>query len=430
MSDAATVFDAGITSETAIIANAPPRAAFASRKGDAVLRAEAQRALIARLGVALPVEIVHDITTLLGERDLVVRPARDASMRAWGAFVTGLYALAPIAHLHRHRLGRPLIAALTVHLLRPLIALRLTGFDAMVDALPRCADRIRVRVARLDLDTLRLLAMAEGEALEAPDATHVSAWLRLFDDPSIHDIVNFTLDVLPSVLSATHRPKAQTYAVNGYAGLARAGVIDDMLLTELAWDDDLFTQRWLERELFFHARERARDQEPEHHLVLIDATAAMRGLREAFARGTAMALVQHLVRGRRTVEVAFFDSIVHPRVKVTAREHATTYLLGFQERRGRDAARAFTQLEQMLVELRETTQNQLMVTFISHAGCLVPMATMEAIVAMAQVTGVFVLPSGPLPAYSALLHHVHVIRADDLNDVAGRQHATARVLGL
>lgn len=414
----------------ALLANAPPRAALASRKGEAILRAQAQRTLIARLGVRLPVEIVHDMGTLLAERDAVRRPPSDATMRKWARFVSELRSLAPIAHLHRHRLGPPLIAALIVHALRPLIELRLSGFDALVDALPRCADRIRVRVARLDLDTLRLLAMAEGEALEAPDAAHVSAWLRLFDDPAIHDIVNFTLDVLPSVLAATHRPKAQTYAINGYAGLAREGVIDDMLLTELAWDDDLFTQRWLEGELFYHARERARDQEPEHHLVLVDATAAMRGLREAFARGTAMALVQHLVRGRRTVEVAFFDSIVHPRVKVTAREHATTHLLGFQERRGRDAARAFTQLEQMLVELRETTPNRLMVTIITHAGCLVPLATMEAIVALAQVTGVFVLPSGPLPEYGALLHHTHVIRDDELSHVAGRQGATARVLGL
>ena len=418
-------------SEAAVIAsNAPARSACASRKGDAILQAQAQRALMVRLGVRLPVEIVHDITLLLSERDVVARPAKDASMRAWGRFVAELRAYAPIAHLHRHRLGRPLIAALAVHILRPLIELRMAGFDAVVNALPRCADRIRVRVARLDLDTLRLLAMVEGEALEAPNAAHVSAWLRLFDDPAIHDIVNFTLDVMPSVLAATHRPKAQTYAVNGYAGLARDGVIDDMLLTELAWDDDLFTQRWLEGELFYHARERARDQEPEHHLVLIDATAAMRGLREAFARGTAMALVQHLVRGRRTVEVAFFDSIVHPRVRVTAREHATTYLLGFQERRGRDAARAFAQLEQILVDLRETTQNRLMVTVISHAGCLVPMETMAAIVALAHVTGVFVLPSGPLPEYSALLQHTHVIRADELSDVAGRRQATARVLGL
>ena len=422
--------DAALTSASAIVANAPPRAALASRVGDAALRAESQRALIARLGVRLPVEMVHDIGLLLTQRDVVVRPAQDATMRRWSRFVLSLRALAPIAQLHRHRLGPPLIAALTVQVLRPLLTLRLTGFDALVNALPRCADAIRVRVARLDLDTLRLLAMAEGEALEAASATHVSAWLRLFDDPAIHDVVNFTLDVLPSVLAATHTPKAQTYAVNGYAGLAREGVIDDMLLTELAWDDDLFTQRWLEQELFYHARERARDEEPEHHLVLIDATAAMRGLREAFARGTAMALVQHLVRGRRAVEIAFFDSIVHPRVKVTAREHATTHVLGFSERRGRDAARAFGQLEQLLIELRETTPNQLMVTIITHAGCLVPMATMEAIVALAQVTGVFVLPSGPLPEYAGLLQHLHVIRADELGDATGRRGATARVLGL
>ena len=419
-----------MTSEVAIAANAPPRAAFASRKGDAILRAEAQRSLIARLGVPLPIEVVHDLGLMLDERDVIARSPQDAAMRSWSRFVTGLRDLAPVAHLHRHRLGPPLIAALTVHLLRPLVELRVTGFDAVVNALPRCADAIRVRVARLDLDTLRLLAMAEGEALQAPDAIHVNAWLRLFDDPAIHDIVNFTLDVLPSVLAATHRPKAQTYAINGYAGLARDGVIDDMLLTELAWDDDLFVQRWLEHELFYHARERARDEEPEHHLVLIDATAAMRGLREAFARGTAMALVQHLVRGRRTVEVAFFDSVVHPRVKVTAREHATTHLLGFNERRGRDAARAFAQLEQLLIELRETTANRLMVTLITHAGCLVPMATMEAIVALAHVTGVFVLPSGPLPEYSGILQHLHVISADELGNVSGRQSATARVLGL
>lgn len=406
------------------------RCAWRSRRDDAALRAAAQQDLIARLGVRLPLEVVHDFTVLLTERTPQRRAGGDRIARRWAGFLDELSALPAVQQVTRQRLGRPVIAALTVHLLRPLAELRPGTLGQCVDGLPRCADAVRLRVARIDLDTLRLLAMAEGDALEAPTLAHVATWLRLFDDPAIHDVVNFTLDVLPSVLAAPQSPQAQTYAVNGYAGLARDGVIDDLLLTELAWDDDLFMQRWMERELFFHARERARDEEPEHHLVLVDATASMRGLREAFARGTAMALAQHLLRGRRHVEVAFFDSIVHPRVKLSAREHATGHLLGFHERRGRDYARAFTQLEQLLVQRREATREAQWVTLITHAGCLVPRGVMEAITSLAQVIGVFVMPSGDLPDYLDLLHDTHVIQADELQAQAGRRRATARVLGL
>lgn len=406
------------------------RTAYISRRGDAALRAEAQRALIARLGVHLPLEVVHDVGVLLTERDPRSRPAQGHMARGWATFLGRLAELPSVAQVTRHRLGPPVIAALMVHALRPLAARRPKSLADCVQALPTCADAIRLRFARIDLDTLRLLAMAEGEALEAPTLTNVSAWLNLFADPAIHDVVNFTLDVLPSVLAAPQTPKAQTYAINGYAGLARDGVIDDMLLTELAWDDDLFAQRWLEHELFYHARERARDEEPEHHLVLVDATASMRGLREAFARGTAMALVHHLIRGRRTVDVAFFDSIVHPRVRVTAQEHGTTHLLGFHERRGRDYARAFAQLEQLLVERLQATREAQWVTLITHGGCLVPQPQVEALCALAKIIGVFVMPTGDVPPYANLLHQQHVIHAEELRGRAGRQRATARVLGL
>lgn len=404
--------------------------ALVSRRSDAALRAEAQRGLLVRLGIDLPLEVVHDLGLLLSERSPPRRPPATPVARRWAGFLAELAALPPVEQVARHRLGAPVIAALMAHVLRPLATIGARSLADCVSALPRCADAIRLRAARIDLDTLRLLAMAEGESLEAPTLAHVSAWLSLFADPSIHDVVNFSLDVLPSVLAAPQTPKAQTYAVNGYAGLAREGVIDDMLLTELAWDDALFAQRWLENELFYHARERARDEEPEHHLVLIDATASMRGLREAFARGTAMALVHHLVRGRRTVDVAFFDSIVHPRVRVTAREHGTTHLLGFHERRGRDYARAFGQLEQILVERVQATREPQWVTLITHGGCLVPTLQVEAVCALAKVIGVFVMPTGPLPEYVGMLHQHHVIRSDELQGQAGRRLATARVLGL
>lgn len=401
-----------------------------SRQRDAWPQAVARAAVLERLGAPLPVEVVHDVGLLLSEADPIVRPVGDAARRRWSALLLDLRRQPTLTQLRRQRLGQPVIAALTAHLLRPIVTAGVTDFASFLRALPAHAETITVRFARLDLDTLRLLAMAEGEAMESPDARHVGQWMQLFEDPAIHDVVNFALEVLPSVLSAPQRAQAQTYAVNGYAGLAREGVIDDMLLTELAWDDDLFAQRWMERELFYHARERARDVEPEHHLVLIDATASMRGLREAFARGTAMALTRHLLRGRRTVEVAFFDSIIHPRVRLTAREHATTHLLGFQDRRGRDYARAFAQLEQLLVELREDTSHRLMITFITHGGCLVPDATMSAIGAMAELTGVFVLPTGPLPAYAEQLTRRHVISADELAGREGRRQAAARVVGL
>src|SRR5687767_11440934 len=85
----------------------------------------------------------------------------------------------------------------------------------------------------LDVDTLRLFGMvglAEGGALAQVEL------LQSLEAPEANDVVNFSLEILPSVLETKARPAASTVAAFGYSGLGRRGSIDNLVLTELAWD--------------------------------------------------------------------------------------------------------------------------------------------------------------------------------------------------
>ena len=99
---------------------------------------------------------------------------------------------------------------------------------------------------------------------------------------------------------AARRPGG-THAAHGYGGVGREGSIDSMVLTELAWEDEELARRMLEGELLFYSREQAPQEPRRVHHVVIDASASMRGEREIFARGLAIALGKKLQLGGEEV---------------------------------------------------------------------------------------------------------------------------------
>ena len=111
----------------------------------------------------------------------------------------------------------------------------------------------------LDIETLRLFGMLGSEA--SAGALAQVDLLAALSSPEANDIVNFSLEILPSVLETKTRPAAGTTAAHGYSGLGTRGSIDSMVLTELAWEPKVMLRDGLERTIaYFEGRLSAGDR--------------------------------------------------------------------------------------------------------------------------------------------------------------------------
>lgn len=264
---------------------------------------------------------------------------------------------------------------------------------AALDALTRSRLHILTLADALDLDTLRLLGMLGPESTAAGALAHVDL-LAAISSPAANDIVNFSLELLPSVLE-THRAKATgTHAVHGYAGIGNKGSLDSLVLTELAWDENEFARRMIENEILFYTREQAPDEARRLHYLLIDASASMRGDRQVFARGLSIALGKKLQLAGEEVWMRFFDSRLYDVQRSRPGQLPAAYLLGFKGERGRNPARVFAQLATELALLRMRDQRDPVVHLITHAALHVPRQLVQEVRRQAHLFGVFILPSG------------------------------------
>ena len=130
--------------------------------------------------------------------------------------------------------------------------------------------------------------------------------------------------------------RAQRFSIDGYASVERRGNVDALLPSELAHDDDVFALKALSDDLLYYGHERQNEVTRPLHYILVDGSASMRGAREVFARGLALALAKKLslVGGQSAdVWVRFFDSRLHPRIDLgrSARRDLPR-LLGFRSR--------------------------------------------------------------------------------------------------
>lgn len=307
-------------------------------------------------------------------------------------------------------------------------------------------ERLRLVTAleQIDLDTLRLLGMFGAEA-SAAGAFGMLDLLDVLGSPEANDVVNFSLDLLPSVLETKRASGMQSYSVDGYAGLARRGTIDSLVLSELAQDEDLLDQRFSENEVFYYAHEKSREEDRRLHYVVVDATASMRGQRATFARGLALTLAKKLLLRGDDVFLRFFDSRLYEVQQARARRRGKTeldvpYVLSFKGEHGRNYAKVFGLLAGELARTRRREKKSLILYLLTHAECHVPAATIERLRGEAQLYGVFMLPSsGELDLeYLSRLHTVQVVteqalhqrdaraqRALDIVDDAAKEERTS-----
>jgi hypothetical protein len=300
---------------------------------------------------------------------------------------------------------------------------------AILDALSRARLHVLTLADALDLDTLRLLGMLGPESTAAGALAHVDL-LAAISSPAANDIVNFSLELLPSVLETRRNQAMGTHAVHGYAGIGSKGSLDSLVLTELAWDDDELVRRLVENELLFYTREQAPDEARRLHYVLIDASASMRGDRQVFARGLAIALGKKLQLAGEEVWMRFFDSRLYDVQRSRPGQLPAAYLLGFKGERGRNPARVFAQLATEIALLRAREQRDPVIHLITHAALHVPRPLVTEVRRQAHLFGVFILPSGGALdlEYLDLLEGHAVVDHATLSQKTARAAAATRIV--
>lgn len=427
------------------------------------LRAAQWHRTLTRVGVEVPFWAVHDIgmMALLAPADVLIEPR--AALGAQGLNQAQLAALTTLGRTLREigesevlekarqwRLEDPLISVLLLKVLAPLherftqpgdrrehasLPLDPEVYAALEPELPalyrgadRSADlsfleylaranlRLVTSFEQVDLDTLRLVGMFGAGS--AAGADQMLDLLGVFESPEANDVVNFSLDLLPSVLETKRASGSQSFSVDGYSGVQRRGTIDSLVLSELAFDPDLFVRRFVENEVFYYAREKEHDQERRLHYILVDASASMRGQRATFARGLALTLIKKFTLRGEDVYFRFFDSRLYDVQRTRpgrTDDHggiSVPYLLRFKGEHGRNYAKVFGLMANELSRLERREGRTPMVYLLTHAECHVPLDTIETLRRVAKLYGIFMLPStGKLEL--DYLHRLHTVQVVD-----------------
>jgi hypothetical protein len=285
---------------------------------------------------------------------------------------------------------------------------------------------LRARLDQLDLGPIRLLGLFPAGSVP-PDLVDLQ---QLFGRAGIGDVADFCLQLLPSLLETKRHGAPQRFAVDGYASVERRGAPNALLPSELALDEEMFEQRALADELLYYGHERPQEGSRRIHGILVDASASMRGVREVFARGLALALAKKLSLMGVDVWVRFFDSRLHRKVHAgTLGGHDLPYLLCFRSERGRNYARVFQDLQAELEREAGNRRREVALTIVTHAECHIPRATVEALARRASLHGVFVLPSQPLALdYLSLLRRHQVVTAETLAQPAEKRRRALEIV--
>lgn len=398
----------------------------------AQVRAAAWHNVLLRLGIPLPLFVIHDLGLLLtsGGQLLPDPPTRrrvvpSESRAALGAYDELLEELSKgevVQSATSLRLRDELVAVILHRLLRfpaqvwperrawvgaeelpldPGLYARDDPTDSEFDTGPLlslCAHLVKRRlylltaVEQIDLDTLRLLGLFGRERPDAP--LDLADLLSVMASAQTNDMVNFSLDLLPSVLETRRPSGVQTFSIDGYAGIERRGSVDSVVLSELAYDRDIFEQKVLDNELFYYGHEKESREQRHLQYLLVDSSASMRGQREVFARGLAMALIKKLTLQGDEVWLRFFDSRLYELHRDGG--GAVLHLLSFRSERGRNYAHVFKQLGHQLDQLRRSDGRQVVLTIITHGQCHIPQELVQRLAQSAFLYGIFILPSTEL----------------------------------
>jgi len=298
---------------------------------------------------------------------------------------------------------------------------------AFVEHLVKESMHVYTSVELIDLNTVRLLGMFKDESSSTGQS--LSGAIDLVDlfaslgSAEANDVANFSLDLLPSVLETRRATAVQTFAVDGYASIERKGNIDSLVLSELAYDREIFEQKVADNELLYYGRERQREDERRLQYILVDSSASMRGKRQVFARGLALTLIKKLTLEGDEVWLRFFDSRLHETVKVTRQGGVPVpYLLSFRSERGRNYGKVFRQLLLELTKVAREQRRRIVLYIITHGQCHIAPDLVSALKQLAFLYGILIIPSSDhLPEFVTLLDRQQIVESEAFNSRAGRQ---------
>ena len=269
-------------------------------------------------------------------------------------------------------------------------------------------------VEQIDLDTLRLMGLFSREGGASDNAVDLADLLSVFSSPQANDVVNFSLDLIPSVLETRRQSGAQVFSIDGYASIERHGSVDSVVLSEFAYDQDIFELKVLDNELYYYGHEKELADQRQLQYILVDSSASMRGVREVFARGLALTLIKKLSLQGDEVVLRFFDSRLYDQVK--AGEASVPYLLSFHSERGRNYSRVFRQLLVELERIKRLDGRDVVLYIITHGQCHIVTELVEKLSAVAHLYGVFILPSQALHLdYLSLLDRHQIVSEETLS---------------
>jgi len=280
-----------------------------------------------------------------------------------------------------------------------------------------------LEIEQIDVDTLRLLSLFRrgGEGIGGEDFADL---YNVIADVGLADIVDFSLELVPSLLEVRRDSGQQTFGIDGYAAIERVGHLDSLVLSQLAYDEDVFLRKLVDRELFYYTHEKQFESENRVHHILIDGSASMRGVREVFARGLGLALCKRLSVLGEEVLVRFFDSRISDGVRAGPMGNEVPYILNFRSERGRNYGAVSRQL---LSEFSAPSRrdHRPLVYLLTHGECEMPREVVASLAERAPIHGIFILPREELRlTYLDLVHRVDVI--DERGLGFGERAQTAR----
>lgn len=265
-----------------------------------------------------------------------------------------------------------------------------------------------LEIEQIDVDTLKLMSLFRGGTGDLAGVDLADLY-QVIADTGLADIVDFSLELVPSLLEVRRETGQQTFGIDGYAAIERVGHLDSLMLSQLAYDDDVFLKKFVDGELFYYTHEKQFEAEHRVHHVLIDGSASMRGVREVFARGLALAMCKRLSVLGEEVVVRFFDSRLYDGVRAGSMGAEVPYVLNFRSERGRNYAAVAQQLVAEFAAPSRRDRRPL-VYLLTHGECQIPRELLASVAGRAPVHGIFILPRGELTlSYLDLLQRVDVI---------------------
>jgi len=430
-----------------------------------IVRAASWHNHMLRLGVPLPLFLVHDLGLLMttGQAALLQRPPEvdpqlAPLLQRYQELLVQLSESEVVSTSASWRIRDELVAVILTRLLHDLyqrwperrswtgsrelpldpglyheadLATHYRSFDMrpVASLLSHIVDHrlyLLTAVEQIDMDTLRLLGLFHtgghlGGVVDLADLMNV------FASPEANDVVNFSMELIPSVLETKRQGGVQIFSIDGYASIERHGSVDSVVLSEFAYDQDIFEQKVLDSELYFYGHEKQETEDRRLQYILVDSSASMRGVRQVFARGLALTLIKKLSLQGDEVWLRFFDSRLYELTRVgESGEASVPYLLCFRSERGRNYERVFRQLLGELQRMGRQETRSTVVYIITHGQCHITNPLVEQLRQAAHLYGVFILPSSTLHLdYLPLLDRHQIVNEESLSS---RERSVDRAL--